>query len=43
MELMVFSNWSISYAVFLPDIDDENKEIVAAASTLHKALADSGL
>jgi hemerythrin len=33
--------WSTSHAVFVPEIDDEHKEIFQALSNLQKVLADS--
>jgi hemerythrin len=34
--------WSMSHAVFLPEIDDEHKEIFAAVSGLQEALSRCG-
>ena len=34
--------WSISHAVFVPEIDDEHKEIFQALSNLQKVLAGGG-
>jgi hemerythrin len=39
---MAALRWSMSHAVFLPEIDDEHKEIFAAVAGLQEALSRSG-
>jgi hemerythrin len=39
---MTALKWSMSHAVFFPEIDDEHKEIFAAVSKLQQALSSNG-
>ena len=40
---MASLKWSMSHAVFFPEIDDEHKEIFAAVFKLQEALTRGGL